>query len=483
MKLLQFFVLVLTVTLTQAVQKCKPRAKGSSEDKSDNSSDCSDETLLDTASFPNYVTKGSGAWLVFFMTTWCPFCQKLLPEWKAVNSQVLENGPYGMGIARFDCTDQSQKLLSQQRSQEIPQRQALSDGEFIEKYVGERTTGAIMDYIQKKAVELKLDAAQKPVANALPPIPVIQNRKDSTESDKVGQSEPQQKEPPAVKVEEQHEPPVLNEPPVAGISQAAESPKAPQPPSIKANEEVIQSPQHKQPLHYPNATSRPMPLSWSSPISCHISKFLSLIVLSFGAYKLYQPFFSIRRPNVPLITPFLLDASASSLVFVYCLRNGFHVSTFAELALYAVTGVYVCLAGWEFSANHGGGQLRVMSVVFTFALMTGMWVLPGWISNVSPYVASLVIYLNRFVVQKRKPGALPVRKGGVVKGVAGMNLDFAAFVIVARVVTTFLEARGDPGVLCYFVVLGCIHILGDILFTAASEPRDGKYWIDLTINK
>ncbi|KAJ3078809.1 Thioredoxin domain-containing protein 5, partial [Rhizoclosmatium hyalinum] len=427
MKLLQFFVLALTATLTQAVQKCKPRAKGSSEDKSDNSSDCSDETLLDTASFPNYVTKGSGAWLVFFMTTWCPFCQKLLPEWKAVNSQVLENGPYGMGIARFDCTDQSQKQFCHNNGvKKYPNVRLYLDGEFIEKYVGERTTGAIMDYIQKKAVELKLDAAQKPAANALPPIPVIQNRKDSTESEKVGQSEPQQKEPPAVKVEEQHEPPVLNEPPVAGISQAAESPKAPQPPSIKANEEVIQSTSTQ--TTPPTTQTQPQdqcPLSWSSPISCHISKFLSLIVLSFGAYKLYQPFFSIRRPNVPLITPFLLDASASSLVFVYCLRNGFHVSTFAELALYAVTGVYVCLAGWEFSANHGGGQLRVMSVVFTFALMTGMWVLPGWISNVSPYVASLVIYLNRFVVQKRKPGALPVRKGGVVKGVAGMNLDFA----------------------------------------------------------
>ncbi|KAI9341393.1 hypothetical protein BDR26DRAFT_860360 [Obelidium mucronatum] len=220
-----------------------------------------------------------------------------------------------------------------------------------------------------------------------------------------------------------------------------------------------------------------------STLNIKLSKILSLIVILFGCYKLYQPFFAVRKPSVPLTTPFILDATASSLVFVYCLRNGFDISTYAELALFATTGIYIVLADWEFSINHDASKLRVMSVVFTLAIMTGMYaLLPALLSECSPFVATGIIYLNRFVVQKRKPDVLPMllRRGrkGVNLKVNGVVLDFAGLVIVSRVVTTWVEMKADVGVLCYYVVLGCIHIMGDKFFGSEGDGLKGSKMVD-----
>ncbi|KAJ3073778.1 Thioredoxin domain-containing protein 5 [Podochytrium sp. JEL0797] len=472
------FLLLLVATLIVScdakVKKCKPRVKqspgGQASAADAQAEDCADDTLLDAETFPVYIAEGTGAWLVFFGTSWCPYCQKLMPEWMKVSETVADKGPYGIGIARFDCTEPAQKQFCHNNGvKKYPNIRLYSNGSFIEKYMGDRSTGAILDFVRQKSVDLNLESDSIPpptMQRALPPMPNMVASDDSPPSDQANEPpiEGKQQEPPIV---QNNEPPPFNEPPATTQEEPRTNSVASESPSSPQQQQQGDSSAAVKPAP---PTQQECTLSWASPLSCQFSKILSLIVVLFGAFKLYQPFFAVRKPSVPLLAPFLLDATASSLVFVYCLRMGFPISAYAELALFALTGVYVALAGWEFSSNHDHSQLRIMSIVFTMALMTPIYILPELLTSLSPYVAAVMIYANRFVVQRRKPNTLPgVQKAGT-KGM--MNLDFAGLVIVSRIVTTFVELKGDLGVLCYYLVLGCIHIFGDVLF--ASGGRSGK---------
>ncbi|KAJ3013157.1 UNVERIFIED_CONTAM: Thioredoxin domain-containing protein 5 [Siphonaria sp. JEL0065] len=490
------------------VQKCKPRVNKVKDNSSGSNSDCVDETVLEASSFDLYVGKGTGVWLVFFGTSWCPYCQKLIPEWKKVTAKVAEDGPFGMGIARFDCTESEQKQFCHNHGvKKYPNVRLYSNGLFLEKYSGERMAEPILAYISKKAKEMNLDSSSNGAATppsmdrALPPMP-------GSGAVKIKQPPaPQQNQPPIPAVNElpipsANEPPIpqQKQPPIPSASEPRipqkeeecderietgrnKEPPAPQSAPIEPAQQILkqpqqphetivqQSPNDKKSEEVSSKSNNVSTPAIISNINTKLSKVLSAVVIFFGCYKLYQPFFAVRKRSVPLTTPFILDATASSLVFVYCLRNGFHITAFGELALYAVTGIYLVLADWEFSTNHDASKLRVMSLVFTMAIMTAIYALPQILSDVSPFAAAVIIYLNRFLAEKRKPSALPVRRGKKVKG---LILDFAGLVIGLRVVTTFVDLKGDAGVLCYYVVLGCIHILGDRLFTSGNESDNAR---------
>ncbi|KAJ3009556.1 UNVERIFIED_CONTAM: hypothetical protein HDU68_002620 [Siphonaria sp. JEL0065] len=436
-----------------------------------------------------------------------------MPEWKKVTAKVAEDGPFGMGIARFDCTELEQKQFCHNHGvKKYPNVRLYSNGLFLEKYSGEGTVQPILAYISKKSKEMNLDSSSNGTAvappsvdRALPPMPGSGDVK-ITLSPVPQQYQlpiPSAKKPPISAVNEpsipqQNQPPIpaVNEPPIPQkeeeeCDEPFETGQNKEPPGgqnvpmepPKPAQQILQQPEQPQQAIVqptPNKNEKsPDTNNASTPtlisnLNTKLSKVLSAVVIFFGCYKLYQPFFAIRKPSVPLTTPFILDAIASSLVFVYCLRNGFHITAYGELALFAITGIYVVLADWEFGVNQDASKLRVMSFVFTMAIMTAMYALPQILSDVSPFAAALIIYLNRFLVHKRKPNALPVRRGKKVKGLV---LDFAGLVICLRVVTTFVELKGDAAVLCYYVVLGCIHVLGDKLFSSADEDgnaRDGK---------
>ncbi|KAI8831924.1 thioredoxin-like protein, partial [Chytriomyces cf. hyalinus JEL632] len=157
----------------EKVKKCKPRHKVDGAAAQDQSEDCAEpETYLDKDSFANYVGDGSGQWLIFFFTDWCPHCKKVDPHWKDVVEKVLEGSSASMGLARFDCTSGANNAFCHANGiSTYPTIRLYNDGAFVQKYTGQRDSEHILDYISYQVAIYNVQSSGRENSHrALPPM-------------------------------------------------------------------------------------------------------------------------------------------------------------------------------------------------------------------------------------------------------------------------------------------------------------------------
>ncbi len=104
--------------------------------------------------------------LVYFGASWCHWCQKLDPTWKAAG-EVLRNRGAAISMPKVECTENT-ALCQSHQIHALPSIQLFHDGHLVPpNYRGPRTVNDLVHFAEnaavakKKAVEAKVSGAGK----------------------------------------------------------------------------------------------------------------------------------------------------------------------------------------------------------------------------------------------------------------------------------------------------------------------------------
>jgi thiol-disulfide isomerase/thioredoxin len=105
-------------------------------------------------------TKQYDVLLVMFYVKWCPYCQRLHPEYETAGTELLQNLDYPIYLAKFDCTNNKETQCSR--------RYAINGYPTLRIYRYGRFTGEELNYhnrttneIVKTMKALKKDGGQQ----------------------------------------------------------------------------------------------------------------------------------------------------------------------------------------------------------------------------------------------------------------------------------------------------------------------------------
>ena len=93
------------------------------------------------------------------MTTWCGHCKNLAPAYKEAASALKAQGSKAR-LAEVDCTIHT-KTCTKYDIKGYPTLKLFKDGAEAEKYAGQRTKDAFVEYAVKAAGEEKEKAAEE----------------------------------------------------------------------------------------------------------------------------------------------------------------------------------------------------------------------------------------------------------------------------------------------------------------------------------
>lgn len=93
--------------------------------------------------------------LVEFYAPWCGHCKRLAPEYEKAADILAERGSKAK-VAKVDATVEKQAASTRQ-IRGYPTLIFYQNGQEVEKYSGARTAEAIVDYLQSKAGETRVE--------------------------------------------------------------------------------------------------------------------------------------------------------------------------------------------------------------------------------------------------------------------------------------------------------------------------------------
>lgn len=102
---------------------------------------------LDDQTFKEFLSK-EGVHFVKFYAPWCGHCQKLAPVWEELAGYYKENSL--VHIIKVDCTA-NQATCQKYGVQGYPTLILFEDGLALEKYNGERSLSALIDFVAENA--------------------------------------------------------------------------------------------------------------------------------------------------------------------------------------------------------------------------------------------------------------------------------------------------------------------------------------------
>jgi len=90
---------------------------------------------LDAGSFEKTRLARDGVWIVAFIADWCPFCQRFLPQFSALEAET------GFRVAIGDLTSEASPLWDEFRIEVVPTVAVFRDGRMVFRVDGILGTG------------------------------------------------------------------------------------------------------------------------------------------------------------------------------------------------------------------------------------------------------------------------------------------------------------------------------------------------------
>ncbi|KAJ7210203.1 thioredoxin-like protein [Mycena haematopus] len=113
-------------------------------------------------------TIAHGVWLVEFFSPYCGHCRKFMPTWEKLVEYSEKSS--GVDLAQVDCSVNGD-LCDANKVKGYPQMNLYRDGEFVEKYKGDRDFDLLTKYLTKQAPKASPPSPPPPPPAA--PAPVL----------------------------------------------------------------------------------------------------------------------------------------------------------------------------------------------------------------------------------------------------------------------------------------------------------------------